>query len=463
METFLLLFMYLALMALVVFIPQGLRRFHVPAVVAIMLTGIVIGPHALDLLGHLAGWMGAGKEAAASLYTVISALGLLGLVVLMALAGMEVDIRMLAVEKRPVTFLSILTFAIPALAGYLVYHMFRPDDEVGKWVYASLFASHSVGIVFPVIRELGVSRTRFGVAVLGSTVVTDVLSLIMLAVAIQYKRLQVNTTGTTGFSIFDRLDLSFLGNGFGFVFVLVIVAYMALCIWMIPYFWKKVLKSFSPKDDTQVTFFLLSVLLVVTLGEFLGVNLIVGAFIAGLAMVRSEGFEDRGWHLHRKLEGVGFGVMIPFLFLHIGMDSRPDILLESSGNIAIAVMTVIGLVGSKVFSGWLALRLCGFSHLKGLCAGLMTVPQLSATLAAAAVALELEMLDLNFFNAIVVLSMVTTIPVPTLVRFLICRFNIRFDEANFPLGTEGTFASAKPVDDSINKSSYLQRVIGRKK
>jgi Kef-type K+ transport system membrane component KefB len=60
----------------------------------------------------------------------------------------------------------------------------------------------------------------------------------------------------------------------------------------------------------------------------------------------------------------------------------------------------------------------------------MTVPQLSATLAAAAVALQLQMISETFFNAIVCLSILTTIPVPSLVKYLIVRGNIQFTEAS---------------------------------
>ena len=183
----------------------------------------------------------------------------------------------------------------------------------------------------------------------------------------------------------------------------------------------------------------------VALGKGIGVNMIVGTFIADLSVVRSEGFENRGRHLLHKLEGIGFGIMIPFLFLQIGMESTPAVLFKSPDNLLICVFTVLGLVGSKVFSGWLALRLSGFSNIKGLCAGLMTVPQLSATLAAAAVAKELNILDDNFFNAIVVLSMVTTIPVPTLVRYLIEHYEIKFDKVNLPQSEQIT--QPQPIDD----------------
>ena len=56
----------------------------------------------------------------------------------------------------------------------------------------------------------------------------------------------------------------------------------------------------------------------------------------------------------------------------------------------------------------------------------MTVPQLSATLAAAAIGKDLGMLDDNFFNAIIILSIVTTLPVPSLVRLIITKLNLQF-------------------------------------
>jgi Kef-type K+ transport system membrane component KefB len=122
----------------------------------------------LDLIRHLNHFLGRGYPTE-QLYVSLDALGLLGLVFLMALAGMEVDLRMLRAEKKAVTSLSILTFLMPAIAGYTVYAYFQSEDTIGKWVYASLFASHSVGIVFPIIRELKAAKTRFGVAVLSST------------------------------------------------------------------------------------------------------------------------------------------------------------------------------------------------------------------------------------------------------------------------------------------------------
>lgn len=428
------LIVFLVLITLVGVVPQLLRRFHIPSVVAIMLVGIVIGPNSLDLIRHLNHFLGRGYPTE-QIYIVLEALGLLGLIFLMALAGMEVSIRIVLSEKRAVAWLSLLTFAIPAAAGYFVYRVFLPSDNIGMWVYASLFASHSVGIVFPVIRELKVTHTRFGVAVLASTVITDIASLVLLAVCIQFKRHETPGRVAGSISIFDHVNLSALGVWFPVVFVIVIAAYIALCFWLVPVFSRRVLSKFHPNDDARLTFFLAGLLGVVFLGELIGISVIVSAFVGGMAMVSVPAIQEHGSILHKKIEGIGYGFVIPFLFLTIGMKTDLRVLVSAWENIAIVASTFFALTCSKIGSGWLAMILSGFTSKKGLCAGLMTVPQLSATLAAAAVALELNMIGPEFFNAIVCLSILTTLPVPSLVKMLIEKGNIRFDQVDENLAT----------------------------
>lgn len=451
MEQLTYLIAFLVLISLVAVVPAIVRRWHIPAVVAVMACGIFIGPHSLDVLETIARLMDSGVTGS-ELIRVVDALGFLGLVFLMALAGIETDLRMLVNEKRAVTSLSILTFALPAAAGYGVYWLFDSNHPISAWVYASLFASHSIGIVFPVIREMGLVRSRFGIAVLSSTVITDILSLILLAVCVQLQTF-TNTalTPIQGISVLNHFDLSWMGTTwFTVAFIAMILVFILLVMWLVPILWRCIEGLLPRGDEPKVTYFLLVVLMVVLAGEILGVNLIVGAFVAGMAIARTPGFrkpetseleyelkmQENDGDIHRKLEAIGFGLVIPFLFLSVGFDAdlRVFLGLNEGGNIfvslAIAVTTVIGLVISKISSGWLAMRLSGFGHRQGLCAGLMTVPQLSATLAAAAVALDLKLLNETFFNAIVVLSLATTLPVPTLVRLLIARSGVSFDTSD---------------------------------
>jgi Kef-type K+ transport system membrane component KefB len=332
--------------------------------------------------------------------------------------------------------LSILTFLLPAISGFFIYQYFRADDFAGKLLYASLFASHSVGIVFPVIRELGLTKSRFGAAVLISTVITDIASIILLAVSVQIKKMssvEAAEAARKTLSIFDYIDASFFGSYFTVIFLVIVLVYLALAVFLVSQFGKWMLKSFRPSEEAMVPVVLLVIMITVLVGEFLGINMVVGAFIAGLALARLVKHTEGDIPLLARFESIGYGLLIPFLFISIGMTSNFRAFTQIE-NIYIILFTVVGLVVSKVGSGWMAMRLSGFGNRQGLCAGLMTVPQLSATLAAAAVGKDLGMLDDNFFNAIIILSIVTTIPIPTLVRLIIERSGVKFTaEREYPV------------------------------
>ena len=449
-DAFLILFMIL--ITLMAVMPLFLSRFKIPQVISLLIVGMVIGPNGLDLIGKLAPALsflgGNPKMIEENSFTLINSLGSLGLLFLMTLAGMEADFKLIRSSRRPVVALSILTFLLPAISGFLVYGYFRAEDFPGKLLYASLFASHSVGIVFPIIRELKITKTIFGSAVLISTVITDVASIVLLAVSVQMKKVSVESGGLQkSLSLFDYVDPSIFGSFFTVVFLLIVLLYFCLVLYLLPKAGDLIFRVLNNGEDMIMTCFIFLILAVVLAGEFLGINLVVGAFLAGLGLSRvmQDPRYNTALDVFHKFEGIGYGFLIPFLFISIGMKTDLRMLFESMNNVSIILLTVCGLVGSKVFSGWLALRLCGFSHLKGLCAGVMTVPQLSATLAAAAIGKELGMLDNNFFNAIIVLSIVTTLPVPNLVRWMIEHYHLRFRSQ----GEEPPQESRQEIQDQL--------------
>lgn len=449
-DAFLILFMIL--ITLMAVMPLFLSRFKIPQVISLLIVGMVIGPNGLDLIGTLAPALsflgGNPKMIEENSFTLINSLGSLGLLFLMTLAGMEADFKLIRSSRRPVVALSVLTFLLPAISGFLVYGYFRAEDFPGKLLYASLFASHSVGIVFPIIRELKITKTIFGSAVLISTVIADVASIVLLAVSVQMKKVSVESGGLQkSLSLFDYVDPSIFGSFFTVVFLLIVLLYFCLVLYLVPKAGDLIFRVLNNGEDMIMTCFIFLILAVVLAGEFLGINLVVGAFLAGLGLSRvmQDSRYNTALDVFHKFEGIGYGFLIPFLFISIGMKTDLRMLFESMNNVSIILLTVCGLVGSKVFSGWLALRLCGFSHLKGLCAGVMTVPQLSATLAAAAIGKELGMLDNNFFNAIIVLSIVTTLPVPNLVRWMIEHYHLRFRSQ----GEESPQESRQEIQDQL--------------
>ena len=433
------LILFIAFIAFMGVVPFLMRRLGVPSVISLLIVGMLIGPTGvgIDLIGLISKSLSFLRDPSvnASVYaaqtashfsSLVDSLGSLGLMFLMALAGMEADFKLIKSVKSSVISLSILTFLLPAVAGYVLYDYYCPNELAGKLLYASLFASHSVGIVFPVIRELKMSRTKFGAAVLISTVITDIASIILLAVSVQIFRQNQNIShmivkGTL--SIFDHMDSSILGNSFMPVFLLLVLVYLVLSVFLVDRISRKLLEIFTPGEDILVTIILLIILGVVVIGELFGINLVVGAFIAGLGLARVVKRSDM--LLFRRFESIGYGFLIPFLFVSIGMKTDFSAFAET-GSLGIVILTVLLLVGSKVFSGFLAMRITGFNNAAGLTAGLMTVPQLSATLAAAAIGKDIGILNDTFFNAIIILSIVTTLPIPNLVRFVVKKSGLSF-------------------------------------
>ena len=437
------LLLFIAFIALMSIVPFSLRKFGIPSVISLLVVGIIVGPTGigLDLIKTLSGWLSflgvPGQEAVTAATTeghftsLVNSLGALGLMFLMALAGMEADFKLIKSARNPVIALSILTFLIPAVAGYLVYRHFNEADLPGKLLYASLFASHSVGIVFPVIRELKLSKTKFGAAVLISTIITDIASIILLAVSVQLFRRTNNISHMIvgkSLSIFDHLDSSIIGNQFIPVFLGITIVYLLITVFCANWLGKKLLKVFQPGEDILITIILFVILVAVVIGELFGINMVVGAFIAGLGLSRVV--KEQDMLLFRRFESIGYGFLIPFLFVSIGMKCDFRVFTQP-GNVNIVLMTVIFLVLSKVCSGFVAMRLTGFGNAAGVAAGLMTVPQLSATLAAAAIGKDIGILSDSFFNAIIILSLVTTLPIPSMVRFVVTRWNVNEYEENF--------------------------------
>ncbi len=427
------LIFFISITAIMAIVPFFLKRIGIPSVISLLLVGMLIGGEGLhvDLIPRLAklfAFLGPpGQDVAvtaannADIFTTfLEKLGSLGLMFLMALAGMEADFKLIKSCRKSVTLLSILTFLIPAVGGFLLYYHYFPSPNhlAGQLLYASLFASHSVGIVFPVMRDLKLSKTRFGASVLISTVITDIASILLLAVSVQLFR-QSNASAhsllSNTLSILDH-SAGFLGNSFMPVFLGIVLVYLFATIFFVSKISRWFVSRVEHSEDIMITLILFVILVAAIIGELFGINFIIGSFIAGLGLSRVV--QEKDHLLFKRFESIGYGFLIPFLFITIGMETDFTV-FGRQGSFMIVLLTVIVLIGTKISSGYIAMRLSGFGDRASVAAGLMTVPQLSATLTAAAIGKNLGILDDQFFNAIIILSIVTTLPIPSIVRKVI--------------------------------------------
>jgi Kef-type K+ transport system membrane component KefB len=423
------LFVFLIITFFLLTASKCLERFHVPSIIAMMLVGIVMGPHGLDFIKSFLGVLGRPDKILQVNYA-IEVFNILGLIFIMVLAGFEMDPLIVRRERKSISTLSIFSIVATLAAGVAVALYLRLD-YIGLILFTSLYCSHSVGIAFTLIKDLRIEKTRFGISILGTTMVADVISIIILSLSVGLKGQASKEAVNGGLSIFSLLNFGQNTVAFISVFLLFITGYVFLSFFVAPGFIRKLASHYKSVTLHSPLFFLLIILIFIFVGEFLGINLVVGAFIAGISISLSRVLH-RFEEMDKILSNIGYGIFVPFMFFYIGSQTQIQSLFQVS-NLVNTIVICLGLILSKTISGYAAMRISGFDRVQSLSAGLMIVPQLTATLAAADIGRTLNIISQDIFTSVVVMSIVTTIPIPIILQWLMKKYKPSFQYVDIQL------------------------------
>jgi len=346
---------FFLLLAMGLFFSELFERLRLPYVVALILAGILIGPLGLDIF---------------ALSPTILFLGSIGAIFLMLMAGLEVRTDVLGRVGKKVTILALLNGAIPALVGFTVAHFFG-FDLLTAVIIGTIFISSSVAVIIPSLEERGLIETEVGAVIVGATIIEDMASLFILAIIFQLS----SPRTALPLPIFIA---AFAGSA------------IALKI-IIPRFERWFFSERNPE-----------------------VHPIIAGFLVGFILSKVV----RSHRLTNKLHAISYGIFIPIFLIEIGIETDLTAFISAT-SVLIATLAIIGgLIAAKLLSGFLASRLVGFSGKTSLLIGSSSIPQLSTTLAVAFIAAELGLFDPSLEASIVMLSIVTVLIAPFLIRFL---------------------------------------------
>src|SRR5690606_25294100 len=259
---------------------------------------------------------------------------------------------------------------------------------------ASMFASHTL-IAYPLISKLGVAKNRAVNVAVGGTMITDTLALLVLAVIVGMSAGEVNT------AFWVRLTISIIIFGLIVIFLFPVIA---------RWFFKKYEDNVS-----QYIFVLVMVFLGAVLAELAGIEAIIGAFLAGLALNRLIPHTSP---LMNRIEFVGSAIFIPFFLIGVGMLIDYRAFFKDLDTIKVAaVMTVIA-TSSKSIAAWLTQTTYNFTlDERRLIFGLSNA-QAAATLAAVLVGYNIiigetpggepiRLLDESILNGTILMILIT--------------------------------------------------------
>src|SRR5262245_14729763 len=294
---------FVLLLAVVVGVPALSRRLRLPAAVGLLLSGLVLGPHGLDVFGDRR--------------PTIDFFGELGAVLLMFMAGLEVDlVRFKAAGSKVLTF-GVLTTGFPQLLGTGVALLFR-YPLVPAIVIGSLLASHTL-LGLPTIRRLGETHLEPVTITVGATVMSDTLSLVVFAICV--------STFQSGFSTFSLSRQ-----------ILEIAAFIPLILFGVGRVGAWVLDQVRDSEDSFFVVMLAIVAVAGSLADLINLPPIVGAFLAGLAV--NEATRD-----HPAKDKLGFfanSLFIPIFFIDTGFLIDPRNFIGSITSHFGLVAAIIG-------------------------------------------------------------------------------------------------------------------------
>ena len=364
-------------------------RLGQPAVLGELLIGLVLGPTVLDML-HLPVFGGGHMGE------TLSHLAHLGVLFLMFMAGLEVDLEAMMRAGRPAMLAGIMGVVAPVALGIAVALPFGFDLQRSLFM-GLVLAATSVSISAQTLMELGVLRTRVGIALLGAAIVDDVLVILCLS-------LFVALTG---------------GGGGGIVAILWVLAKMAaflgLALWLgdriIPRLGSMVAQL--PISEGVMALAIVVTLLYAWTAEALGgMAAITGAFLAGLLFARTP----LRHHIEAGMHTLAYSWLVPVFFVSIGLEANARALGLEGLPFALIIIGIAVL--SKVLGCGIGARLGGFSNSEALRLGVGMSSRGEVGLIVASVGLGSGLIGERIFASVVLMILVTTLVTPILLRML---------------------------------------------
>ena len=305
---------FLIVLLIILFAPLLFNRLRIPNIIGMILAGVLIGEHGLNLLA---------RDSSFELF------GNVGLYYIMLLAGLDINMEDFKHNRRKAAVLGLLTFSIPIILGLIVNTSLLKYSLATSILLASMYASYTL-ISYPIVLRLGVSRERSVSIAVGATAVTDTMTLLVLAV----------------------MSGIFEGSAEGSFWI--VMAFKVIMIGaVIIYSFPRIARWFFRKyDDTVMQFIFVMVLLFAAAGlmEVAGLEGILGAFLTGILLNRLIPSISP---LKSHLEFVGNALFIPFFLIGVGMLINLNVIFGHWGAIKVAlVMTATALTGK-----WIASRL----------------------------------------------------------------------------------------------------------
>jgi len=359
-----------------------------PSVMGELIVGILLGPTVLDFL-HFTFFTDR------HLGEVIQEMAEVGVLLLMFIAGLDLHLNDLAKSGKVSALAGTLGVILPIGLGAGLGLLFNMQAQEALFI-GLILAATSVSISAQTLMELKVLRSRVGVTLLGAAVFDDILVVLGLSIFIAFTQSEPNIVEILWIAL--RMAL-FLGIG-------TILGIKVLPRWSLRVAGREIAQGL-------VSFAFVIILVYAWSAEMLGgMAAITGAFIAGLALSRSQVKE----RIRSGVSTLAYAVFVPIFFINVGLsvDARQLI-----GPVfwLFAGMTLVAIIGKVVGAGAGAM-LGGLNRREALQLGVGMMSRGEVGLIVATVGVNQGLISGDGMAAVVGVVIITTLLTPPMLRVL---------------------------------------------
>ena len=361
-------------------------RLGQPSVLGELLVGLILGPSLIDII-HLT------IITDVHLGEIIAEIGELGVLILMFLAGLELNLREMLKSSRVAAYAGVLGVIVPVGLGIGIGTLFSMDINHALFLGLTLGAT-SVSISAQTLIELKVIRSRVGLGLLGAAVFDDILVILLLS-----------------------SFLALIGGGSGIWSIALVIGRMVLFLglatliglYVLPWLVRATAKL--PISQGLVTLAIVILLFFGIAAELLGgMAAITGTFLAGLMFSRTAEKE----RMEQGLHALAYSFFVPVFFINIGLSVDLHGINLSTVWVMLAI-SAVAIIGKILGAGGGA-RLARFSWRESLQLGIGMVSRGEVGLIVAKVGLDQGLLNNTIFSAIVGMVLITTLVTPPMLR-----------------------------------------------